>query len=533
MTDMKLRSFLATLILFVLCAVAGARGEGFAVKSELVRNTCGAGCHQIDAQGRLSRISYARKTPEGWEDTVRRMARLHGVKPSPEDARAIIHYLSENQGLTASELEKIAYVLERRITPETLPENQPVQDACMTCHSFAKIASQRRTREEWLKLKDFLLATQPTIPHQHRYVDWPALADQALAYLAERFPLETPEWQREKDKTAPGAATWVVIGHQPGKGDFFGTFSMTVRQAGGREFTEAIEFADGTKTAVTGHGRWFGPYAWRGNAQSQGGEKAREVMHLSADQQVLRGRCYTADHPEIGRDEVRYRSDGPPRILAVSPRALRRGGSAQVKIFGLNLPGNITPQQLGFGPGVTVEKVAQTSPQTIVANLRVAPDAKVGTRDVRAGTVSGQALLAIYDKVDYIRVLPEKSMARTGGEHYPKQLSQFEIHAFSRGADGVAGTADDLDLGDVKGSWKLAEAAPVHNHDDVKYSGSIDQNGLFTPAPEGPNPKRPHSTNNAGELWVEATYLPDGAAALHNRAYLLVTVPLYFANVVR
>jgi len=54
---------------------------------------------------------------------------------------------------------------------------------------------------------------------------------------------------------------------------------------------------------------------------------------------------------------------------------------------------------------------------------------------------------------------------------------------------------------------------------------------LFTPAVDGPNPKRKKGVNNYGDVWVVATYKPKDAAKdaqpLKARAYLVVTVPLY------
>ena len=45
------------------------------------------------------------------------------------------------------------------------------------------------------------------------------------------------------------------------------------------------------------------------------------------------------------------------------------------------------------------------------------------------------------------------------------------------------------------------------------------ENGLVTPAVAGPNPNRPFSTNNAGDLQVTAT-----VGALSANARLIVTV---------
>ena len=63
---------------FATCAIAllasgmAAPEEGLTVRSELVRTACGA-CHQPDERNVMSRISFQRKTPEGWQETLKRM----------------------------------------------------------------------------------------------------------------------------------------------------------------------------------------------------------------------------------------------------------------------------------------------------------------------------------------------------------------------------------------------------------------------------------------------------------------------------
>ena len=42
----------------------------------------------------MSRISYQRTTPEGWQQTVRRMVLLNDLQIEPEDAREAIAYLA-------------------------------------------------------------------------------------------------------------------------------------------------------------------------------------------------------------------------------------------------------------------------------------------------------------------------------------------------------------------------------------------------------------------------------------------------------
>src|SRR5687768_2414329 len=100
-------------------SIASAQGRdtttGFEIRNDAIVRNC-AGCHVRDSSGKfLSRLSYMRKTPEGWETSVRRMMTLQKVNVSPEDARAIVRYLSDNQGLAPSEARAGRFESERRI----------------------------------------------------------------------------------------------------------------------------------------------------------------------------------------------------------------------------------------------------------------------------------------------------------------------------------------------------------------------------------------------------------------------------------
>ena len=81
---------------------AEKKDEGIPVTSPLVRQRCGS-CHRADEQGRMTRISYRRTTPEGWEKTIQRMVSLNGVKLDPSDAREIVRYLADHHGLAPEE----------------------------------------------------------------------------------------------------------------------------------------------------------------------------------------------------------------------------------------------------------------------------------------------------------------------------------------------------------------------------------------------------------------------------------------------
>ena len=520
-----MRFLLSAAGLVLLANSLGA--QGLPVSSELVRRSCGA-CHQVDSQQRMSRISYVRKTPEGWEETIQRMARLHGFSASPSDARKIEQYLSANHGLVASELERIAYSLDGEDAQEQVP-NDAVKNACTTCHSYGKIAGQRRTREEWLNLKDFLLALFPTLVYQHRFEDWGGLCDQALPWLADQFPLDTPEWRQEKDRKAPEEGRWLLVGHQPGKGDYVGSIVFHSAADASLETETTRQFAASGTSSSKGKGLWLGAFSWRGSGHSAEVDRQREVFQLSADGKIQHGRWFPFDHPELGATEIRYRVDASPQISGVLPKALRRGaGSVELRIYGANLPPSPGRGDINLGDGIIVDRVTEASSDHMFVQVHAAPDAKVGKRSLRAAAALQPDALILYDKVDYILVLPQKSMARLGGVTAKKRFVQFEAHAFSNGLDGIPGNSDDLDLGMIKASWSIEDVSTSISDQNAKYVGVINQDGLFTPSQEGPNGERPRSTNNAGEIWVKASYAPDSSAApLTARAYVLVSVPDY------
>ena len=119
-------------------------------------------------------------------------------------------------------------------------------------------------------------------------------------------------------------------------------------------------------------------------------------------------------------------------------------------------------------------------------------------------------------------------MARLGGATHPKGYVQFEAIAYNRGLDGKPNTPDDVSLGPVNAKWSTEEFISHYDDTDKEFIGSIDTNGLFTPAMEGPNPQRRFSTNNNGDVWVVASYQKKGdPEPLKARGYLVVAVPLY------
>ena len=165
----------------------------------------------------------------------------------------------------------------------------------------------------------------------------------------------------------------------------------------------------------------------------------------------------------------------------------------------------------------------------VTVAVRVDSAATIGVRDLFVAGASLRAANVVYDKISRIRVSPPANMARVGGVNFPKEFAQFEATAYNDGPDGRAETADDIEIGPVKVTWSIEEYAATFDDDDIKFVGSIDQGGKFTPNVDGPNPQRSGQRNNIGDVWVVATYQPQdkNAPPMKARAHLLVTVPLY------
>src|ERR1700689_4353263 len=117
-----------TLTAFAQSAAPAPAEEGIPVTNRLVLQKCGT-CHTRDAKSNLTRISWERSTPEGWELATKRMMRLNGVQLTPEEAREIVKYLASYHGLAPEEAKPALYEAERRLQDEKVP-NTGVRDSC-------------------------------------------------------------------------------------------------------------------------------------------------------------------------------------------------------------------------------------------------------------------------------------------------------------------------------------------------------------------------------------------------------------------
>src|SRR5262249_44936103 len=134
-------------------------------QSDLVRAKCGGG-HRSDDKRRMSRISYPRATPENWERTVKRMVTLNHPSRAASAARASVKYLAAHQGLAPAEERRIAWEAERRTIECSYAADKMTSDLCSSCHSFARVLSERRTKAEWELLVAMHRGYYPLVDNQ-------------------------------------------------------------------------------------------------------------------------------------------------------------------------------------------------------------------------------------------------------------------------------------------------------------------------------------------------------------------------------
>lgn len=533
--------------------------EGIPVTNQVVIDKC-SGCHTRDAKGNMARISWERSTPEGWEEAIKRMVRLRGVTLTPEEARTIVKYLSTDHGLAPEEAASVMYYAEKRLDDETNIPNDKVKGACAICHAFARPLSWRRSAEDWKYLANLHVALYPQADEAFRYglrageeggeggppsTDKTIPVDAAMAFLDKAAPLQTPEWAawRARMRAPKLAGRWLVSADVPGKGKYYG--EMVVEPSGKTddEFTTRVTLKsvkDGSTITREGHSLVYTGYAWRGHSKGTTApgtspddlaRDMREVMSVTPDQSGAQGRWFWGQYQEFGMDVKLQRASSDIALVGVDKLSLKTGSKdVQVKILGDNLPDQIATAELDFGSGVTVNRIVSHNQSEVVAEVSVAPDALSGKRDIAFRRAVLPKAIAVYDKVDYIRVTPESALARLGSDHHPRGFQQFEAIGYQRGEDGKLHTADDVELGPVEVSWSMEEFIASYGDDDKNFVGTLSPTGLFTPGSDGPNPKRQFSRNNYGDVWIVATAKSEKSKdgkPLIGKSYLVVSVPVY------
>jgi quinohemoprotein amine dehydrogenase len=555
---------------------------GIPIDHQLTINKCG-GCHQRDAaNGMMRRLSYIRTSPEVWEQAIKRMVRLNGLAITPEEGREILRYLSRNNGLAPEEAKPVFWEAEHRLfrdQSDKIPADA-LQHTCNYCHTIGRVLTQRRTRDDYEKLinmhlglfpgaENTLKPRRPNGPQAEAPVvmsaptggnpavvpapppatraDGKYPADVAVDYLSTAQPLITPEWSAWKAvmRTPKLDGKWMITGYQQGKGRVFGTMTIEAG-ASPEDFTTKIDIeyaSTGATLSRSGKGIVYTGYSWRGRSTapapapssadpSSNPAEWREALFVARDANTMDGRWFWGGYDEFGIDAHLTRIGTTPILAGASVFALQSPSSSELRVYGANFPADLKPADFDLGAGITVTRVVRRNPSVATIALQVNPNLASGIRDISLGRSTAERAIAIYDKIAYIKTLPDASMARLGGTVAAKQYAQFEAIAYAAGPDGKPQTADDIPLGPVPAHWSMSEFVSTPEDDDVKFVGSISDAGMFTPNLEGPNPERQKQannfpTNNWGDVWIEASYEPSGGTAMKARSYLVVTIPVY------
>ena len=517
------RSLAGSLILCVVFfGVARAQSEeGIPVKDPLVIAKCGS-CHARDDRGNMQHISFARTTPEAWQDSLKRMILGYGVSVTSPEARSIVKYLSTNNGLAPEEAKPVLYETERRVQEETTLPRGGLGTACTKCHTFARALSWRRSADDWKQFAA-LHAAQYKVPNEA-----------TAAFLAKAAPLHTPEWDAwsARKSSLNVAGRWMVTASILGHGKYFG--EMQVDPAGDDEFNTRVTLTsvrDGSRIVRSGRSAVYGDYAWRGRSKGEApasgnpddlASDAREVLWIAPDQSSAEGRWFWGQYQEFGFDVKLQRATSSPTLVAVDRVSLKAGSETnRIRVIGYNVPAQITPADLNFGPGVQARTIVSHTATEVIVDVDVAADAPLGKRDF---TFKGSVLpgaLAIYDRVDYVKVTPESALATFGDATRPRGYQQFEAIGYQRGADWKMHTADDVDLGPVDVVWSL-EVFYVAEGVSTDFVGKVSPAGLLAPASPSPG--------NNFDVWVVATAKDEkdqNNKPLVGKCYLVVTVPSY------
>lgn len=495
-----------------------------ATGEDIVATVCGA-CHAKNENGEYSRIDTSRRTPEGWEMNLVRMMRNYGVQLDDDEFVAVLRHLSDTRGLSIEETDGFRYILENEPVANDHGPDQLMTDTCGRCHSYARVALQRREGEDWLKLINFHLGQFPSLEYQAlaRDRDWWGMAQtDVLDELTERYVLGEAPPPAEVDLSGE----WRVAGHQPGRGAYDGTLAIS-RDGDGYALVETLSFADGGTETRTGAAYLYGAGEWRATLNA-GDTELREVMALRGDGS-MDGRWFHADQTALGGRIRAVRMDAAPRILSVAPDHIRAGETVEMRVSGVGLDGDlVTPS------GLSAEVVSRDATGAVL-RMTAAADAAPGRVALGIGEAALDAAIGVYSQLDHVTVEPALTYSRIGdnGGPIPRQPAVFDAVGWLNGPDGVAGTEDDIRIGVVRAEWSsdnFDEIAAAN--EDARFAGRIGDTGIFEPAEAGPNPERVMSTNNAGHLSITAK-VQDGERTLEGKAELYATVQRFVDTPIR
>jgi quinohemoprotein amine dehydrogenase alpha subunit len=368
--------------LFIAVGVTAFAGAATAAEdAESILNArCGA-CHADEGDG-LSRMKGQRKTPEGWLMTIVRMGIMHGVEVPPEEKRALVKYLADTQGLAPSESAPYRYILERQ--PSHVEDFPPEYFfMCARCHSGARGALQRRTKDEWEAHIHFHLGQWPTTEYQFYGRDrkWFEIATTETSdWLAENFPFQAAAWDSWKGHTVDISGAWRWVARGPGVGFQHGLLNATASGGDLYAVTSSQVMADGSVANLQGNAILYTGYEWRARLNS-GDAQYLSIGTVSEDGNSGTGRFMVNGQDEMGLDYVAVKvRDGYSEIMAIEPSYIKAGDEAAIAIHGTGLSGDVD-----LGSGIEVTRVVRQNGNSVIVTARAASDASIGARGISVG----------------------------------------------------------------------------------------------------------------------------------------------------
>ena len=513
--------FLMALLLTVAMGVPGAMAFS---RNSLVWQKCTA-CHATKG-GRIDRVQDIRTTPAEWKVIVDRMARLHGMDLKPGQLHTLVRELCTTQSLSPSEAKEVSY-LDLHNNPQTIEKPLPNDPkdlfvTCVRCHSAGKIHSYRMTASAWSKLVDFHLYMYPTVVYQMREMRWVPRAQAMVRELAKTQPYGH-DWVEPK-QTPVGS--WVILGHQPTKGNYLGHASIKAAPGGAYEIVGSLTYADGSRQSFRGSATLYGGYALRTRINADG-FKIKGAYTLAKD--TMHGvRSFAAPDYRTSTSTW-YKESGHEQVLRVSPDYLLSGETTTVRLEGMHLP-HVTASSLHVaGADVTVLSARRINGNLIEAQLvyrgHGVAKGNLKVKGLEAGSMN------LVPQIDYIKVTPQMGRARIyGGQKFPAEGVQYEAIAYSNGNNAL-NPADDIELGPVPATFKLSEDVTRPGDDDLRYVGEIEADGTYLPVGNyDPIPARKYSREAVGMVYVNAQYERDGQT-YHAKAKLAVCDPDFIPRI--
>lgn len=500
------------------------------VISEQVDQSC-ITCHAVNGK-KLERISDVRKTPEGWLGTVQRMERIHGVKLTDDERKQIVKDLSKVQGLSPEEAEPVQYWMANLPSySEPNYASEAVNNSCINCHAGGRFEAQRRTEEEWKNLKDFHLVMFPSIYLNHRHMDWPKEAEEAIAALVSQYKYESEEWENWKGKEYNPSGKWKVVGFQATKGFYLGE-SEFVKEDDNFKETKEIQFLGSkNKMTQTGPVEMYGGFMLRTQFKDDQGSKQRGTYNVLNNGAQIKGNWSQVNDLGISATETYFKVQTEvPEIIFMENKEVKIGSTAEIKVYGMNLT-KVTPETLTVPEGAIVKSFVAESDDQAVLTVEVSEKLLPGHYEIKIENGTVHDSLTVYQAVDYLKIDPPYGVARVGDRGPMQKVStQFTAYAYSNGKDGKKDTEDDLKLMPVKAQWTLKGYPDEENTDEIKFIGSIDENGLFTPLAEGMNEERDFTQENVGAVTVHIKAEVDGKT-YEATSHHISTVPDYVNNI--